>query len=77
MRTFTVLAGLCVLACSQVAFSGEAANKPIVVADATVKHAPAPKAHPAAVLVTASRVTRETSVPQGSLEGFGSVGLPR
>jgi len=76
MRTFTVLVGLCVLACGQVAFSGEAA-KPIVVADATMKQAPASRVRPVAVPVTVSGATRETSVTQGSLEGFGSVGLPQ
>jgi hypothetical protein len=58
MRSFTVLAGLCVLTCGQLAFSAEAGDKPIVVASLNL-------------------VTHEATVAQGSLEAFGSVGLPQ
>ena len=37
MRSFAVLVGLCVLACGQVAFSAEAADKPVLVAVAKVE----------------------------------------
>jgi uncharacterized lipoprotein YajG len=76
MRSLTILAGLFLLAGGQVALSADTANKPIVVAAAQPK-SEAPKVSPASVSVTVSRVTRETSVPEGSLEKFGSVGLPQ
>jgi uncharacterized lipoprotein YajG len=76
MRSLTILAGLFLLAGSDVALSADAANKPIVVAAAQTK-SKAPEVRFASVSVTVSRVTHETSVPEGSLEKFGSVGLPR
>ena len=75
MRSLTIFAGLFLLASGQVAMSADAASKPIVVAAVHAK-AKAAKA-PASVSVTGSLVTRETSVPEGSLEKFGSVGLPQ
>jgi len=60
-----------------VAFSAEAADKPIVVAAVNLKPE-APKVRPASVSVTTSeQTTRETSIPEGNLEKFGSVGLPQ
>jgi hypothetical protein len=76
MRCLTIFAGLFLLAGSHVALSADAANKPIIVAAAQAKPE-APKVRPASVSVTVSRVTPETSVPEGSLEKFGSVGLPQ
>jgi len=66
MRRLTILAGLFLLAGSHVALSADAVSNPIIVAAVNAKPQ-APK----------SMVTRETSVPEGSLEKFGSVGLPR
>jgi hypothetical protein len=76
MRSLTIIAGLFLLASGQIALSADAAYKPIVVAAAQAKSA-APKVRPASVSVTVSRVTRETSVPEGSLEKFGATGLPQ
>ena len=76
MRGFTVLVGMFLLASGQVAVSADAANKPIVVA-AVKSKLEAPQVRTASVPVTVSRVTRETSIPEGSLEKFGSVGLPQ
>jgi hypothetical protein len=76
MRSLTIVAGLFLLASGQVALSADAADKPVMVAavNATPK---APKVGAASASVIVSRVTRETSVPEGSLEKFGSVGLPQ
>jgi hypothetical protein len=74
MRSLTIVAGLFLLASGQVALSADAADKPIVVAAAKLQ---AREVRAAPVQVTVSRVTRETSVPEGSLEKFGSVGLPQ
>jgi len=68
MRSYIVLAGAVLLAAGQSAFSADTTGKPVMVAAVTVKSAA--KASP-------SRVTRETSIPEGSLEAFGSVGLPQ
>jgi hypothetical protein len=74
MRSLTIVAGLFLLAGGQVALSADAADKPIVVAAAKPQ---VREVRAAPVHVTASLVTRETSVPEGSLEKFGAVGLPR
>jgi hypothetical protein len=76
MRSFTVLVGVFLLASGQIAVSADAANKPIVVA-AVKSKLEAPQVRTASVSVTVSRVTRETAIPEGSLEKFGSVGLPQ
>jgi hypothetical protein len=68
MRTHIVLAGLVLVAAGQVAFSAETASKPVLVASATAKQA---------TKASASRVNRENPVAEGSLEAFGSVGLPQ
>jgi uncharacterized lipoprotein YajG len=70
MRSLTIFAGLFLLAGSHAALSADAADRPIMVAAAQNVRA-------ASVSVTASRANRETSVPEGSLEKFGSVGLPQ
>jgi len=64
MRTYIVLAGLVLVAAGQAAFSAETASKPAVIAKQATK-------------ASASRVTRENPVAEGSLEAFGSVGLPQ
>lgn len=76
MRSSTVLVGLFLLAGGQAVVAADAADKPIVVTAVILKHA-APKIHQASVSATVSRVTPETSIPEGSLEKFGSVGLPQ
>ena len=73
MRSLTIFAGLFLLASGQVALSADAADKPIVVAAVKMEAA---EVRTAAVAVSVSRATREKSVPEGSLEKFGSVGLP-
>ena len=68
MRTYIVLAGLVLVAAGQTAFSADTVSKPVMISAVTAKQATKP---------SASRVTRETSIPEGSLEAFGSVGLPQ
>jgi hypothetical protein len=74
MRSLTIVAGLFLLATGQVAVSADAASKPIVIAAAKLD---APEVRTASVSVSVSKATREKSVPEGSLEKFGSVGLPQ
>ena len=74
MRSMTTLVGLFLLAGSPAAFSAGAADKPVIVAMAHVKKAEAKTSHAATPVVL---VTHETAVPEGSLEKFGSVGLPQ
>ncbi len=74
MRSLIIIAGLFLLASGQVALSADVADKPIVVAAAKLH---AREVHAAPVHVTVSRVTRETSLPEGSLEKFSSAGLPQ
>ncbi len=52
MRGLTVLVGLFLLACGQVAVSAYAADKQIVVAAVKVKQAPVARVHPAAAVST-------------------------
>ena len=73
MRGSIVLAGVFALFLGQ---SAVAADKPIVVAEVTVKQA-AQRVRPIAVSTAAMRATREAAIPEGSLEAFGSVGLPQ
>lgn len=65
MRSYIVLAGLVLAAAGHSAFS---ADQAVMVSAVTAKHA---------TKASASRVTKENSIPQGSLEAFGSVGLPQ
>lgn len=74
MRNLTIFAGLFLLAYGQVAVSADAASKPIVIAAAKME---APQVRTASVAVSVSKATREKSVPEGSLEKFGAVGLPQ
>ena len=76
MRSLTIFAGLILLAGSHVALSADAGDQPIMVAAVQAKREAA-GVRAASVSVTALRATRETSVPEGSLEKFGSVGLPQ
>jgi hypothetical protein len=76
MRKLMVVLGLFSLAYGQVAISADAADKPIVLAAVKAKHV-APVVQPAPAHAAVSRVTRENVVPEGSLEKFGSVGLPQ
>ena len=76
MKKLMVVMGLFSLAYGQFAMSADAADKPIVLAAVKAKHVgPAGKSAPAPAAV--SRVTRENVIPEGSLERFGSVGLPQ
>jgi translation initiation factor 2B subunit (eIF-2B alpha/beta/delta family) len=59
------------------AMSANAADKPVVVAAMNVKEAAATSVRSAAVSVAAAKATREAAIPEGSLEKFGSVGLPQ
>ena len=68
MRTYVALAGLVLVAAGQSAFSADTTSKPVMVSAVSAK---------SVAKASASRVTRETSVPEGSLEAFGSVGLPQ
>ena len=68
MRSSIVFAGLVLVAAGQSAFSADTISKPVMVSAVTAK---------SATKASASRVTRETSIPEGSLEAFGSVGLPQ
>jgi hypothetical protein len=70
MRGLTILMGLFFAA------SAYAADKPVVVAMG-MKQAAAPSVRSPAVTVSAVRSTREASIPEGSLEKFGAVGLPQ
>ena len=74
MTKLMVVMGLFSVAYGQLAMSADAADKPIVLAAAKVAR---PAAHPTAASAAVSRVTRENVVPEGSLERFGSVGLPQ
>jgi len=69
MRNYVALAGLVLVAAGQSAFSADTTSKPVMVVSAVTAKSVAK--------ASASRVTRETSVPEGSLEAFGSVGLPQ
>ena len=71
MRSLFVFTGLLF------AVAAIAADKPVVVAAVNPKHAAAPSARPAAAPGVKVMVTKETAVPEGSLEAFGAVGLPR
>lgn len=71
MRNLKILVGLSVLA----AVSAYAADKPVVVAAVNLKQA-APQVRQVS-LSAVSKATRETSIEEGSLEKFGSVGLPQ
>ena len=68
MRSLIVLAGLFFV------MAANAADKPVVVAEMAVKQAASAVrlAAPTKVMVT-----QETSIPEGSLEKFGAVGLPQ
>ena len=75
MRSTILLAGLTLLGLGQAVIAADA-DKPIVVAatHATRSQPVAAPAKPAPVVVMA---TPSKEVPEGSLEKFGSVGLPQ
>ena len=77
MRKLMVVMGLFVLAYGQVAMSADAADKPIVLAAVKAKNVAPAVQPPAPAHAAVSRVTRENVIPEGSLERFGSVGLPQ